>query len=461
MWDMFVFFFLFYKHTASNPQATTPGLKVVNMSWHFRSTQQWPKKARRSFLKPNTSFFAYVTHSNCKAAFDKHAEESGVMTIPSKSGLYFTNCNHEPSTNTYLWYEVIAEFCFNFKTSIFGKVIPSPTSNSRPLPHLYFIATPLLPCGPVDPKVEKFTGSGDIGPANDHMTKAIHAFAQFSAVYTQNNLLICDLQGTMHTPNSRSEISLINFKLIGVLDMRGTVSTVSYRSPKSQVITNCSLKKVFINNSCSSHPKPEHYWDQGEKTIFTLLNQHKEACQTNWVCNALNLANIITTTTDPLGNESDLSASSSPPRKRAKYTGKKKNIHAQQPGIIWVVIMHSESVYIFCQVITNYNEVFENWLRRVTFWRWQSQIWPSGGITSFCRVTWVTNWVRGFGGIACVEGWRADAAVMRRLMTDLPCMRSRVVLYNVTRNNSGVEDPQNLSDLAFLGKNRPEPARQP
>jgi hypothetical protein len=29
---MFVFFFLFYKHTASNPHTTRPGLKVVNMS---------------------------------------------------------------------------------------------------------------------------------------------------------------------------------------------------------------------------------------------------------------------------------------------------------------------------------------------------------------------------------------------------------------------------------------------
>ena len=47
--------------------------------------------------------------------------------------------------------------------------------------------------------------------------------------------------------------------------------------------------------------------------------QHKEACQTNWVCNALSFANI-TTTTDPLGNESEeKSVSSSPPRKSAKY----------------------------------------------------------------------------------------------------------------------------------------------
>jgi len=76
---------------------------------------------------------------------------------------------------------------------------------------------------------------------------------------------------------------------------------------------------VVINDSYSSQLKPEHYWDEGEKAIFAFLDQHKEACQTNWVCNALNLANI-TTTTDPLGNELlDLTASSSPPRKRAKH----------------------------------------------------------------------------------------------------------------------------------------------
>jgi hypothetical protein len=126
-----------------------------------------------------------------KAAFDEHAEDSGAKTIPSEPGLYYS-VNHRQTLIC-----TIAEFYFNFKTSIFGQVIPSPTSNGRPLPHLYFIATPLLPCGPVDPKVEKFTGNGDIGPASDHMTKAIHAFAHFSAVYSQNNLLICDLQGAL------------------------------------------------------------------------------------------------------------------------------------------------------------------------------------------------------------------------------------------------------------------------
>ena len=107
-----------------------------------------------------------------KAAFDEHAEDSGATTIPSKSGLfisYFTNCDRKPGPSLTIY---IADFYFNFKTSIFGKVIPSPTSNSRPLRHLYFIATPLLPCGPLDPKVAKFTGNGDIGLAGDHMNKS-------------------------------------------------------------------------------------------------------------------------------------------------------------------------------------------------------------------------------------------------------------------------------------------------
>ena len=61
---------------------------------------------------------------------------------------------------------------------------------------------------------------------------------------------------------------------------------------------------VFINDSYSSQLKAEHYWDQGEKAIFAFLDQHKEDCQANWICNALNLANITTTTDpEPLGND--------------------------------------------------------------------------------------------------------------------------------------------------------------
>ncbi|KAF8952860.1 hypothetical protein BDZ97DRAFT_1909005 [Flammula alnicola] len=63
------------------------------------------------------------------------------------------------------------------------------------IPSARFIATPLLPCGELDGKIQKFTGNDEFGDANDHLTKAIHAFSHFTAVYTQKNIVLCDLQG--------------------------------------------------------------------------------------------------------------------------------------------------------------------------------------------------------------------------------------------------------------------------
>ena len=93
MWDICLsYFFLFYKHTASNPQTTRPGLKVVNMSWHFQSTQQWPwpKKAWRSLLKPNTSFFVYVTHSKLRSMSMLRTQEPRQFQV-SRVSLYPTS----------------------------------------------------------------------------------------------------------------------------------------------------------------------------------------------------------------------------------------------------------------------------------------------------------------------------------------------------------------------------------
>jgi hypothetical protein len=83
----------------------------------------------------------------------------------------------------------------NFKDSILGHLVPSLTSQSRHLTHSLFIATPLLPCSDVDGGIKKFTGNDEFGDANDHLTKAIHAFSHFTAVYTHENLVLCDLQG--------------------------------------------------------------------------------------------------------------------------------------------------------------------------------------------------------------------------------------------------------------------------
>ena len=89
------------------------------------------------------------------------------------------------------------DFYFNFNHSILGWLESKTTLDigTPILPHTHFLATHLLPCRMFD-KVTKFTGSDDIAtPVADPMTKAIHAFAHFSYVYSRGFLLFCDLQG--------------------------------------------------------------------------------------------------------------------------------------------------------------------------------------------------------------------------------------------------------------------------
>ena len=104
------------------------------------------------------------------------------------------------------------EFYFNFPSSILGDLVPSVSSQSRPLPYRHFLATPLLPCGEADPKIKKFTGNDQIGTAEDHMTQAIHAFAHFSTIYSQKNLLLCDLQGMsmVYLSSYRGPLTFLN-----------------------------------------------------------------------------------------------------------------------------------------------------------------------------------------------------------------------------------------------------------
>ncbi|KAG6836605.1 hypothetical protein H0H93_006155 [Arthromyces matolae] len=92
--------------------------------------------------------------------------------------------------------KTIPKFYFNYNGSLLG-TLQSLASGSRHVPFFNFIATPLLPCGPVDPRVRKFTGNDNFGDANDDLTKAIHAFVHFAFIYSQNTFLFCDLQGTL------------------------------------------------------------------------------------------------------------------------------------------------------------------------------------------------------------------------------------------------------------------------
>lgn len=92
-----------------------------------------------------------------------------------------------------LWH---LDFYFNFTDSIWGQLESRTMSDgtSTILPHTYFLATRLLPCGMFD-KHLKFTGSDNIAPAMNPITKAIHAFAHFSYVYSKGFLVFSDLQG--------------------------------------------------------------------------------------------------------------------------------------------------------------------------------------------------------------------------------------------------------------------------
>jgi len=86
-------------------------------------------------------------------------------------------------------------FYFNFNNAFYGEIEPLSATEHRALPHLGFLATPLLPCGRFDDPVKKFTGSDYLGPANDAMTQAVHAFVHFAWIYSHEQLLFCDMQG--------------------------------------------------------------------------------------------------------------------------------------------------------------------------------------------------------------------------------------------------------------------------
>ncbi|KAF8066734.1 kinase-like domain-containing protein [Lyophyllum atratum] len=161
-----------------------------------------------------------------KAKFDEHAANQGSTTIP--------------------------KFYFNFPASIMGR-LERLKSGSTHVPFFDFIATPLLPCGPVDAKVKKFTGNEHFGEASDDMTQAVHAFVHFSAVYSDNSILFCDLQGT--------------------LDLKGVMC-------------------LFDPQAHTNSDVPSHYWDLGSKLFGRIMAQHSQVCSKNWVCQRLSLGNL-------------------------------------------------------------------------------------------------------------------------------------------------------------------------
>ena len=79
--------------------------------------------------------------------------------------------------------------------------ITEPTPDPCGLLYFDFIATRLLPCGPIDAPIDKFTGNDDVSPPPGHkedLTVALHAFTHYIVIFFCRNLLLCDLQGMLN-----------------------------------------------------------------------------------------------------------------------------------------------------------------------------------------------------------------------------------------------------------------------
>ena len=90
-------------------------------------------------------------------------------------------------------------FYFNTEGAILGELVFHLHDNDANVQYHWFRATKLLPCGPHDAGIQKFTGNdnaGNIPAKDDFLTMAIHAFAHYSVLYSKNTLLLCNLQGT-------------------------------------------------------------------------------------------------------------------------------------------------------------------------------------------------------------------------------------------------------------------------
>jgi hypothetical protein len=96
------------------------------------------------------------------------------------------------------------EFCFNLANDILGRFVDDTRITDLPadppcgLLYWDFIATRLLPCGPIDGTIEKFTGNDNVGPSpglKEHLTITLHAFTHYVTVFSRGNFLLCDLQG--------------------------------------------------------------------------------------------------------------------------------------------------------------------------------------------------------------------------------------------------------------------------
>lgn len=201
------------------------------------------------------------------------------------------------------------------------------------VPKINFLATLLLPCGKVDEKVKKFTGSDDIGDAPDNMTKAIHAFAHWSLLYSQGHILFCDLQGTFILIGN--EILLGNVTktlfLTGALDFKGVMclfdpqahTCVLYKANPFPPSSNLAFL-LSSNRNIYHRDQRSVYWDGGPAKIEAFRKQHAPMCKDNWVCTKLGLQNMIV--------EEDTDTETSTP------TSPKENTDSDRRGLTFILL---------------------------------------------------------------------------------------------------------------------------
>jgi len=194
----------------------------------------------------------------------------------------------------------LPKFYFNLVNAILGRFVDNTEVTDSPpdapcgLPYWDFIATRLLPCGPIDGFIEKFTGSDNVGPSpglKEHLTITLHAFTHYVAVFSRGNLLICDLQG--------------------MYDKAGTMCLID---PQSHSSEPSRLKRV--------------YWDGGPQAIEHFMLHHLKDCPKNAICNALQLRIIEFDDSDGNYDESPINHSKSvSPRKQLTRT---RNHHSSE-----------------------------------------------------------------------------------------------------------------------------------
>ncbi|KAM6501725.1 hypothetical protein JOM56_001702, partial [Amanita muscaria] len=157
----------------------------------------------------------------------------------------------------------LPKFRFNLVDSILGRFVDDSkiTESEAPPPPCGLpvgAGAPLLPCGPIDASIEKFTGNDDVGPApgpKEHVTIALHAFTHYVAIWSRGNFLLCDLQG--------------------MYDKTGTMCLID---PQSHSSEQSSMDRV--------------YWDGGPEAIQRFMAHHLKECQNNVICNALELRTV-------------------------------------------------------------------------------------------------------------------------------------------------------------------------